>query len=98
MSTLRTDRGKAKIAIPVRRAEREVRFSARSTWISPRMRLSSLIGSSVSILICFLIYSLSFLLLVKCQHDFSETRVGFHTFMRIADFICGKNPVDDRTN
>src|SRR5260370_4745983 len=55
MSTLRTERGKAKMAIPVRREDNAVRFSARSTWISLKMRLSILGGSSVSILISFLV-------------------------------------------
>src|SRR5216684_4291897 len=39
----------------VRREDNAVRFSARSTWISLKMRLSILGGSSVSILISFLV-------------------------------------------
>ena len=49
MSALRTDRGKANTAIPVRREANAVRFSARSTWISPKMTLFSLGSPFVSI-------------------------------------------------
>ena len=38
------------------------------------------------------------LLLGKCEHDFAEAGIGFHTLMRVADFICWINTVDDRTN
>jgi hypothetical protein len=41
---------------------------------------------------------LTSLLLGKRQHDFAEARVGFHTLMRVADFICWIDSVDDRTN
>jgi hypothetical protein len=37
-------------------------------------------------------------LLAKGQHDFAETRVGFHALMRVPDFICRISTVDDRTN
>src|SRR5438876_5401882 len=49
MSTLRTDRGNAKTAIPVRSEASAVRFSARRTWISPKMTLSSVGSPFVSI-------------------------------------------------
>ena len=39
MSALRTDSGKAKTAIPVRREASAVRFSESSTWISPKTKL-----------------------------------------------------------
>ena len=38
------------------------------------------------------------LLLGKRQHDFPEAGVGFHTLMRVADFVCRINTVDHRTN
>jgi hypothetical protein len=53
MSALKTDRGKANTAIPVRKEASAVRFSARSTWISPKMTLSSFGRLFVSILIVF---------------------------------------------
>jgi len=43
MSTLSTEKGKANTAVPVRREESAVRFSARSTWILPKMT-SSIFG------------------------------------------------------
>jgi hypothetical protein len=53
MSALKTDRGKANTAIPVRKEASAVRFSARSTWISPKMTSSSFGRLFVSILIVF---------------------------------------------
>ena len=38
------------------------------------------------------------LLLAKCQHDFAEAGVGFHTLMRVANFIDRIDSVDHRTN
>src|SRR5437764_7919118 len=34
----------------------------------------------------------------KCHYDFAEAGVGFHTCMRIADFVCRINTIDDWTN
>src|SRR5260370_16624335 len=55
MSRLKRERGKGKVGMAVGREDNAVRFSARSTWISLKMRLSILGGSSVSILISFLV-------------------------------------------
>src|SRR5262249_24262494 len=48
MSALSTDKGKASTATPVRREASAVRFSARSTWISPKMTLSGIGNPMVS--------------------------------------------------
>src|SRR5260370_16389128 len=58
MSALNAERGNAKTAIPVRREASAVRFSARSTWISPKIMLSGVGRPSVSMLASFSIQSI----------------------------------------
>src|SRR5262249_24571019 len=67
MSALSTDRGKANTAIPVRSEASAVRFSARSTWISPKMTLSGVGSPSVSSFIVF--QSNRFITELACDSD-----------------------------
>ena len=53
MRTLSTEKGKANTAIPVRKEESAVRFSASSTWMSLKTTVSGVGGPFVSLFISY---------------------------------------------